>query len=213
MDQNRFYIIQTISRIWIWFPIILIALIGLIKSCLGNGIDPMDDSVNTAREIVSHVEVLDSTNNGFRVVYATVKKVSKERYYEISNRPHILESFERLQNESPLYFGSLLYTDIYDFARYARRFDVDEDIQIHNIFVSGIKKMNLYAGYNPKISKYATWIDPNTEQGVQYLSYKDIYFSINSPDRVYRYWRCKSIFSTSYEDERFSHFSEDERVY
>lgn len=191
----------------------LIAIIGLIKSCIGNSIDPMDDSINTAREIISHVEVVDSTNNGFRVVYATVNKVSKERYLEIANRPHIIQSFERLQKEAPLYFGNMLYIDIYEFARYARQFDVDRDIQIHNIFVSGIKKINLYAGKNPKIPNYATWIDPNTEQGVQYLSYKDIYFNINSPDRVYRYWRCKSIYSTSYEDERFSHFSEADRVH
>lgn len=105
MDQNRFYIIQTISRIWIWFPIILIALIGLIKSCLGNGIDPMDDSVNTAREIVSHVEVLDSTNNGFRVVYATVKKFQKNDIMKFPTDPIFLNPSNVYKTKHPYILG------------------------------------------------------------------------------------------------------------
>lgn len=213
MNENKTFILATITRLSVWIPITLIGIISILRSCFGPQIDPMDDSVNTNREVVAHVEVVDSTLNGFRVVYTTVNSVSKERLNEIQNRPHIQDGFKKLKRDAPLYFGSMLQTDIYNFARFAVKYDSDKDIRIHNIFVTGKEKMDLYAGYNPKILGYATWIDPNTLQGVQFLSQKDIYNLINSPDRVYRYWKCISIYSTSYEDERFSHFSEAQRVY
>ena len=211
--KEKDYILATFVRIWWWFPLCLIILFGLMRDCIGNDVPPMDNSINVSREIVAHVEVIDSANNGFRVVYATKQKVSDERLEEIWQRPHIQDAFQKLKEEAPKHFGNLLYTDIYDFASFAKRYDVDPDIHIHNIFVSGMKKANLYIGPNPKISNSAKWFDPNTEQGTQYLSHFDIYNKTKKSMRVYRYWKCSTLFSTSSKDERFSHFSEEERIW
>lgn len=207
------YRLATFIRIWWWFPLAIIILLAMLKACIGNGINHMDDSVNQSRKIVEHVEVTDSARNGFRVVYATRNSVTDERYEEIISRPHIKDGFVRLKRDAPKHFGNMFYTDIHDFARFALKYDTDKDVVIHNIFVSGSKKTHLYVGPNPQILNPATWIDPNTEQGIQYLSYKDIYFTTDTTARIYRYWKCLSIFSMSYEDEQFSHFSEDERVW
>ena len=56
----------------------------------------MDNSINKSREIIGHVQVRDSTGNGFRVVYVTRDPVTEERYREIRSRRHIREGFERL---------------------------------------------------------------------------------------------------------------------
>ncbi len=213
MNENNKYILSTIVAVFKSTAICTIFLIGIIKSCIINDTEPIDNSINKSRQVVAHVEVVDSANNGFRVVYATVNSVTASRFDEIRSRKHIINSFERLKHDGKVYFPNLLHTDIHDFADFAVKYDVDQDIHIHNIFVTGRQKVNLYAGYNPKIPDYAKWIDPNTLQGVQYLSHNDIYNKKKFPVRVYRYWKCRSIFSTSLEDERFSHFSESERIY
>ena len=82
-----------------------------------------------------------------------------------------------------------------------------------NIFIFGTEKQKLYVGKNPRIANSASWINPATEQGVQYINADDIYFRIEKGERVYRYWKCHGNHSTSTADERFSHFSEDERLW
>jgi hypothetical protein len=194
--------------------VVLIIVAGIIKSCIGSGIDPMDDSIIGSRQIVEHLNILDGTHNGFRVVYATTNSVTEARLAEIKSRPHIIEAFKCLQTEAPVYFGgSLLYTDIYDFAGFAVRYDFDPDITLHNIFVAGHEKSCMYIGKNPNIDNPAQFFDAKTEQGIQYLSHDDIYYRRRIQDRIYRYWKCYGNNQMSKTDERFSHFSESERIW
>lgn len=196
-----------------WMLLILILCIGLLKDCIRTR-NPMDDSINRSQEVVRHLEVCDTTRNGFRVVYITSDAVTTERLEEIRLRPSLNRAFRKLQDSASSHFGgSLLHTDIYDFATYARRFDVDADVRMQNIFIFGAEKQKLYIGRNPRIANPATWINPSTEQGVQYINADDIYFRMEKEKRVYRYWKCRGNHSTSTVDERFSHFSEDERLW
>ncbi len=196
-----------------WMVIELILCIGLLKDC-PRTVDPIDDSINRSQEVVRHLEVCDSTRNGSRVVYVTTRVVTKERLEEIRLRQSLNQAFCKLQDSAASHFGgSLLQTDIYDFAAYARSFDVNEDVRMHNIFIFGTEKQKLYVGKNPRIANSASWINPATEQGVQYINADDIYFRIEKGERVYRYWKCHGNHSTSTADERFSHFSEDERLW
>jgi hypothetical protein len=207
------YRTKTLLTIATWLFVALIVCIGIIRSCAGSDIDPLDDSIISSRAVVEHVEVYDSTHNGFRVVYATKHNVTKKRLEEIQHRPHIKDAFSRLKMDAPLHFGNLLDTDIYDFADFAVNYDPDPDIELHNIFVCGYEKSNLYIGSNPRIPNSAQFFNSGTEQGVQYLSHDDIYFRRRKQKRIYRYWKCRSIHETSSTDERYSHFSEEERLW
>lgn len=197
-----------------WILTIIVCLLGLVKCCIIKPPDITKECINKHSEIVEHVMVLDSTENGFRVVYATKEPVTDEQFLEICNRENVEEGFRRLKFEAPRYFGgTLLQTDICDFALFAYRFYVDDDIFIHNIFVAGHDKMNFYVRPNPNLENCATWMNYNTEQGNQYLNAYDINVCIPSGGRIYRYWKCRYLLQTSDTDERFSHFSEDERLY
>lgn len=197
-------------------PVIFLFLIifaGLIGDC-SNSVDPMDNSVMKQREIVRTIEVTDTTYAGFRITYITARSVTKPRLEEISSRPHIQKAFSELEREAPLYFNNdMLHTDIYDFAGFARKFDVDPDVKIHCIFVIGAKKVALYAQPNPAIPNSESWINPNTEQGVLWINSDDVYYGYMEGSRTYRYWKCRSIYSTSDIDEQFIHFSEDQRLF
>lgn len=196
------------------FIIVIVIIVGLIKGCLPDKTDPMDNSINKAREILEHVMVRDSTGNGFRVVYVTKNPVTDKRYAEIRSRQHIRNGFERLQKEAPAHFGgSLLETDICDFALYAYRFHIDDDICIHNIFVAGKQKMGFYVRPNPDLENCVTRMNYGTEQGNQYLNEQDINIYIPNGGRRYRYWKCRFLLQESDTDERFSHFTKDERLY
>ena len=196
-----------------WILMALIVCIGLFKDCV-RSMEPMDNSINSSREIVRHLEVCDTTRNGFRVVYATTDAVTTERLREIQSRVPLNRALDSLHDNAATYFGgNLLQTDIYDFAAYARRFDVDDEVRMHNIFVFGTKKQQLYIGKNPKMKNPATWLNTSTEQGIQYINSEDIYFRQEKDKRVYRYWKCYGNNSISRTDERFSHFSEDERLW
>ena len=74
------------------------------KECFDDKPDLMDDSINASREIVEHLILADSTRNGFRVVYATENRVTKERLEEVRNRPVILDAFKRLKADAPPLF-------------------------------------------------------------------------------------------------------------
>lgn len=196
-----------------WITVILIAVISILKDYF-HPPDPIDDSINATREIVRHLEVCDTTHNGFRVVYVTTEAVTSRRLEEIRSREVLNNAFDSLQNSAAIYFGgSLLWTDIYDFAAYARRFDVDNDVRMHNIFVFGKEKQGMYVQENPKMENSATWVNQSTEQGVQYINADDIYFRKQKHERIYRYWKCRGNNSISTVDERFSHFSESERLW
>ena len=203
------------SEIWIlllakfFIPIVatFTVLVLLLKDCADNT-DPID---NSWKDIVHlcNVHVRDSLGNGFRVAYVTKRAVTKARAKEIMNRQPLRDSWEALRKDAPLHFGPMLYTDIYDFACFARQYDVDPDVEIHCIFVVG-GKCKLYIGHNPKIPDSARYFDDNTEQGVLWINHTDIYHC-DAPDRRYRYWRCDPPFAFSKTDEHFSHFSEKNR--
>ncbi|MDR1716074.1 MAG: hypothetical protein LBS20_09520 [Prevotella sp.] len=198
---------------WLRVIMVLAIIIGIIETCIVDDVDPIDNSINKDREVVENVIVTDSTHNGFRVVYATKNKVTRERLEEIKSRPHIQDAFKRLKKDAPVHFGSLLTTDIYDFAEFAIHYDIDPDIHIHNIFVEGYEKCKLYIGHNPGIENPAVFFNTGTEQGAQYISHKDIYYRRRKEERIYRYWKCYGIHATSCDDERYSHFSESERIW
>lgn len=194
--------------------IAVIVIVGLVKACAGDDIDPMDNSINKMHEVVQHVRVADSEGNGFRVVYVTTNAVTTERLEEIRSRKPIKDAFEQLKHDAPLHWGgSLLDTDICDFALFARKYNVDPDIYIHNIFVYGAEKMNLYVQPNPNLPDCATWMNHGVEQGNQYLTDDDINYRIPAGEKIYRYWKCDVLRQFSDTDERFSHFTEKERLW
>lgn len=190
----------------------LIIFIGVIVTCTDNT-SPMDNSINKQIEYVKQLEVLDKNGNGFRVTYVTIDAVTKPRLEEIQSRSHLRVAFLRLRREAPVHFGgSLLNTDIHDFARFARQYDCDEQIKIHCIFVHGIDKMNHYIGENPLIKNSARWMNVNTEQGNQWINRGDVYASAKGKVNYYRYWKCQVPYCISETDEHYSHFSEDNRL-
>ena len=192
----------------------IIGIVGLVKCCVTKPPDLTEESINKSTSIVEHVMVTDSTNNGFRVVYATAEPVTNEKYEEICSRQSLKDGFTKLKYDAPRYFGgSLLNTDICDFALYAYRFPIGNDVRIHNIFVADKEKMEFYVRPNPKLDNCATWMDFGTEQGNQYLNFHDINVYIPNGGRIYRYWKCRPLLQVSDNDERFSHFTEDERLY
>lgn len=192
--------------------IVLIVVIALFKSWFTTEPNPLDNDINKRRRLVDEIYVVDSTHNGFKVTYATRDAVSDARSREINSRAHIDAGFERLKKEAPIHFGGLLMTDIYDFAAFAKMYDSDEDVRLNRIFVFGKEKCDMYIGPNPRFENPARWISPITDQGIQYITEEDIYYRGRGVQKVYRYWKCTGMDATSSVDERFSHFSEEERV-
>lgn len=193
---------------------VLIAVIALVMACFTEEPDPIDNSINTSQEIVNLLNVVDSAGNGFRVHYATAHPVTEERYREILSRAELNDAFRRLQHDAPLHFGgSLLETDIYDFAAFARDYDVSADVHIDCIFVTGPGKTALYSQPNPNLPDGETWINPCTEQGLQWLKHKDIYYYMDNERRIYRYWKCPGMREFSFTDERFTHYTTAERIH
>lgn len=207
------------DEVWIFllakfFVPILAVLTFIVISIINcaDDTDPMDRGW-TSIEHLCNLHVTDNRGNGFRIAYVTSKGVTPERAKEIRSRQPVIDAWERLQAEAAEHFGgSLLYTDIYDFATFAKKYDVDPDIEIHCIFVMG-GRCDFYAGPNPNIPNSAKYIDPNTEQGVLWINHSDVVHSHITQHRTYRYWRCPGLYETSKTDEHFSHFSEDERIH
>lgn len=196
--------------------IVMIVMIGLMKDCCDDT-DPLDRGDGTAkREIGFHSSVNDSIGCGFRLVYATVRNVTPERLEEIKGRKHIQENFDRMSADVLRRFNnSLLDVDIYDFADIAKRYVLDKDLELNQIFINGKAKYDLYVGENKWFGeKSATWIDMGTLQGIQWIDRDDIWMVRDKADRIYRYWKCtRPLTRQSKTDERFSHFSEDERIW
>lgn len=210
------YVIRALASIVTPLFISLIVIIGLIKGCTDDT-DPLDrNNYMAQQEYVDTFDVTDSCGNGFRIAYSTKNFVTKERLAEIKSRKHIRDAFRRLRDEAPAYFNNnMLDTDIYDFASFAKKYDCDDDIQIHCLFIAGVDKIRMYEDVNPSplMKDCATWIDLNTEQGVQWINNMDIYNRSKTSNPIYRYWKCTSpLFEFSHTDERFSHFSESERI-
>lgn len=212
--REKEYLIFTIAASTKYIFIGLIVIIGMIKCAFEEEIDPMDDSINDRIAIADIVTVEDSiTHTGFYVAYVTKKRVTDARLEEIRSRPHIRDAAKRLQEEAPRFFGGkLLDVDIYAFAEFAKDFDVDPDIEMHGIFISGYSKEKLYVQDNPNLKDCCTIYNPSTQQGVLYIKRDDIYGSSSKSKKIYRYWKCYGDNATSYADERYSHFTNKERL-
>lgn len=74
---DEFVFISSAIGPWTWLVTVVI-IVAIFKSCFTHGPDPVNDSINKSAEIVDHVMVLDSTKNGFRVIYATAEPVTNE---------------------------------------------------------------------------------------------------------------------------------------
>lgn len=120
---------------------------------------------------------------------------------------------QKLISLSALFVTDKIETNIYDFSRFLLQFTLDRDVEIHNIFVYGDEKSNFYVGPNPKIPNSANFFHFGTEQGLQYINREDIYYRSFDTLKIYRYWKCYGINALSYQDERFSHFSENDRIW
>lgn len=212
-DQNERRQYRTLALLGIskWIFLGLIVLIGILVTVFSPEEDPLDRSTVKSRELVREVLVADSNGNGFRVNYATINSVTKARYEEICSRPATRDSIDRMSELAPRKFGDMLYTDIYDFANFAKHFD-PADVRIHNVFVFGRQKKGLYFGENPRIKNWAKHYDPETEQGILYIKGEDIYYTDSTGPKRYRYYKCYGMHQFSDTDEHFSHFSEDERL-
>lgn len=180
-----------------------------INQCTDNSHDI--DNEAAAREIFTVQLMVDSTGNGFELTYSTKNPVTKSRLAEMSERNYIKDNIDSLKIKTKRCYGSLLYTDIYEYADFALSCYIDSNLVIEEILVYGREKSNLYIGENPKISNSARWLDPYTNQGLLYIKHDDIYYRRGN-ERVYRYKNCTGVYGISTTDEYFSHFSEDERL-
>ncbi len=212
-DNETMYRIRALAAAAPTLFVIVVILIGVVRPLFLPKEDPLDVGVDKAERLIAQINVTDNSLNGFRVVYATTEGVTEARASEIRSRPHIGDSLERLKLEAPRHFGDMLHTDIWEFTEYALMFGPDPDVAIHNVFVYGREKTNLYVGPNPAIENPAKWINPNNLQGVLYIKRKDILRHTSDSKRVYRYWRCRMPYDLSDTDEHWSHFPEDERIH
>ncbi|MCC8199730.1 MAG: hypothetical protein LIP06_14505 [Tannerellaceae bacterium] len=214
MEKLESILLVLAAKFWALI-IVIIIIIGIIRAAMDDT-DPLDRySRDAKREVVADVEVVDSRNNGFMIKYVTQSRVTEERLAEIKSRPHIKAGFKILKEDAVRHFNDdMLYTDIYDFALFVREYEIDKSIMIHNIFISGADKYQLYLAPNPNIPRSATWVNYRNYQGMQYITDRDIYRpNITDSTKIYRYWECEGLNAFSYTDERFSHFSEDERIF
>lgn len=190
--------------------IILIVIIGLFKNCFGEKIDPMDDTYMKQREMYDRHAIYDSTSVGFDFLWYTTNAVSKERAEEIRSRKHIREAQkEFLKIVTGHFKHDFFNADIYDVAEYAKKFDVDPDVRLVNVFVIGQRLEDQYLRPNPNLPDGGC-TEPyyGTDQGVLYIEEYDIYPTSEDSVRTYRYWKCTQTSST---DERYTHFIEMER--
>lgn len=207
------------TQIWIHliarFAVPLMVVFGVTVICVKDCADQTDPIDNSWKKVehLCNLHVTDDRGNGFRIAYVTTKPVTRERLSEINSRQHIKDAMKNLQKDAPEYFGgSMLLTDIYDFAVFAKKYDADPALKIHCIFVMGGDKGKLYIGDNPKIPDSAEYIDWATEQGLLWINSEDVYFRYLPAKRIYRYWKCKYPHDESKTDEHFSHFSTSERI-
>jgi len=195
-----------------WTLIVLILIGAAIAKCTEKKIDPIDNHYNKSKSWVGSVVVLDSARAGFEVHLQTKNYVTAARAKEILHRKHIREDLNKLKEEAPEHFHhDLMAVDIYDFAQFALNYVNDPDTEILRIFVYGKRALE-YFHPNPNIKNSATWGSGKTKQGLLYIDNLDIYYCRDKSNRTYRYWKCYGLHAISSVDERFSHFSEDDRI-
>lgn len=190
--------------------VLLIVFIGIVKECTSE--EPDIERQNARQESIKDVYIVDTGYNGFRIRYGTADKVTKTEWGNILVADSIWKFEEQMQKDALVQFNDMLHLDIYEFAQFAKLYG-HKDITMEYIFVAGPEKEELYIGPHPKIKNSAKWIDPNTNQGLQWIDHNDIYFYDGKGSKTYRYYKCSSPYDTSATDERFSHFSEDQRIH
>lgn len=190
--------------------VLLIVFIGIVKECTSE--EPDIERQNARQESIKDVYIVDAGYNGFRIRYGTAEKVTKTEWGNILVADSIWKFEEQMQKDALVQFNDMLHLDIYEFAQFAKLYG-HKDITMEYIFVAGPEKEELYIGPHPKIKNSAKWIDPNTNQGLQWIDHNDIYFYDGKGSKTYRYYKCSSPYDTSATDERFSHFSEDQRIH
>lgn len=189
--------------------LILIAVIGIFRSCMGYDEIDIDNSIMTRRHSYRRMYITDSLGNGFETLHYTTNDVSDARYKEIMSREHLWYSYNRLRDEAADHFGhDLINTDIYDFVEYAKTFDIDSaDVRLVNIWAYGRGYEKLY--HRPHEDYPDGWKDgDDVGFGAAYLKENDVYNKNFSHIRTYRYWGCSA---TSLTDERYSHITPYDR--
>ena len=138
MKENVVYVVLLIAKPLFF---ILLVMIGLMKDCCDDT-DPLDRGDSMAKYGIGfHSSVNDSIGCGFRIVYATNRPVTPERLEEIKSRKHIQENFDKMSEDVLKHFNnSLLYVDIYDFTNIAKKYVLDEDLVMDQVFINGKEK-------------------------------------------------------------------------
>lgn len=184
--------------------LILIAIIGLFRSCMGIGEIDLDSSYMVRRYEFTRQYITDSTGNGFELLYYTKNHVTELRYKEIKSRKHIWDSYKKLKAEAADHFNhDFINTDIYDFVEWAKSFDIDPDVRLTNIWVYGSKYKELYRQPNPDFPDVHT--PYALDIGILFLNEFDVNPYNPNSGRTYRYWNCEA---TSLSDERYNHVTE-----
>ncbi len=191
--------------------LILIAIIALFRSCVGYGVDDIDNSYMVQRYMYDRIIIKDSTGNGYELLWYTTNAVTDRRYEEIKSRQHIRESYDSLKRSAANHFQhDLINTDIYDFVEYAKSFDIDSmDVRLVNIWVYGKDYAELYRRPHPDYPDGVDSSDKIKGLGELFLKENDVYPYNIGTRHIYRYWGCDA---TSLTDERYTHITEQNRT-
>ena len=190
--------------------IVFVLIIAMFRSCMGYGKIDIDNSTMCRREMYDRAVIKDSTGNGYELLWYTTNPVSERRYEEIKSRIHLDESYKKLKEEAAAHFNNdLINTDIYDFVKYAKTFDIDStDVRLVNVFIYGIEFEKLSQRPHKNYPDGWEMLDDD-DFGVLYLEEFDVYKRNNSALPCYRYWGC---YATSLYDERYTHITKSDRL-
>lgn len=173
---------------------------------MGIGEIDLDSSYMVQRHTFTRKYITDSTGNGFEMLWFTTKAVTDKRLAEIKTRQHIWDSYQRLEEQAADHFNhDFISTDIYDFAEWAKGFDIDPDVRLVNIWVRGLEYQKLYRQPNPDFPEVFT--PYAIDIGILFLNEFDVNPYNPNSGRTYRYWQCEA---TSSSDERYNHVTEQD---
>ncbi|MFR9529533.1 MAG: hypothetical protein SNF93_07505 [Rikenellaceae bacterium] len=189
---------------------ILIAIVGIFRSCMGCDEIDIDNSIMVQRYMYDRADIRDSTGNGYELLWFTTNAVTDKRYEEIKSRQHLRKSYDSLKRSAADHFRhDLISTDIYDFAKYAKQFDIDSaDVRLVNIFVCGKEYEALYRQPHPDYPDGTHYMDSHHDLGELYITENDIYPYNPDVGRTYRYWGCEAKTKA---DERHTHITKWDR--
>ena len=188
--------------------LVLIAIIGVTRSCIGCDEVDIDNSYMVRRYDYDRIFIEDSIGNGFELLYYTTEAVTDKRFEEIKSRRHLDESYKKFKNEAADHFNhDLQNTNIYDFVKYAKTFDLDStEVRLVNIWVYGKFKILYRRPHDLYPDGWKSGDD--YDLGLLFLKEYDVYpYNFEAP-QCYRYWGCDA---TSLSDERYSHVTEADR--